>query len=241
MILKKNDFIVSCSALPGEPLHGPETMLKMCQAVIQGGAQALRLTSVEDIELIKKHVDVPIIGLIIDPSDDYEVFNTPSFEHVKRLHDAGADIVALDACSGTRPNGETLESIIKQAKEANIPLMADVDTYDNGILADQLGVDYITTARSGYSDATRELLTHEPNYVLMAKLVKHISTPLIAMGRIWTTEQAIHALELGVHSVVIGSAITKPRMVAKTFHDAIENFQAVQEYKQRNRDELAKY
>ena len=49
----KGQLIVSCQALPGEPLYGADHMAKMALAAKQGGAAAIRANSVTDILAIK--------------------------------------------------------------------------------------------------------------------------------------------------------------------------------------------
>lgn len=49
-------LIASCQALPGEPLHGSETMAKMAKAAEEGGAIAIRANSAEDVRAIKQAV-----------------------------------------------------------------------------------------------------------------------------------------------------------------------------------------
>ena len=59
----KGKLIVSCQAYPGEPMRCSETMAQMAQAAVEGGAAAIRCQGFRDIELIKKRVNVPVIGL----------------------------------------------------------------------------------------------------------------------------------------------------------------------------------
>ncbi|CAM5378079.1 Putative N-acetylmannosamine-6-phosphate 2-epimerase OS=Lysinibacillus sphaericus OX=1421 GN=nanE PE=3 SV=1 [Lysinibacillus sphaericus] len=60
----KRQLIVSCQALPEEPLHSPFIMGKMAYAAMLGGAKGIRANSIEDIREIKRMVELPIIGII---------------------------------------------------------------------------------------------------------------------------------------------------------------------------------
>ena len=56
-----------------------------------------------------------------------------------------------------------------------------------------------------------------PDFELLKKLVKNLDCPVILEGRIWEPFEADKAFELGAHSVVIGSAITRPQLITKRF------------------------
>jgi N-acylglucosamine-6-phosphate 2-epimerase len=56
-------LIVSCQALPDEPLFGAAHMAAMARAAIAGGAVAIRANTPADITAIRKAIDVPIVGL----------------------------------------------------------------------------------------------------------------------------------------------------------------------------------
>ena len=62
-------LIVSCQAYPGEPLRHPETMAQMAEAVVAGGAAAIRAQGLADISFIKGRTTVPLIGLWKDGHD----------------------------------------------------------------------------------------------------------------------------------------------------------------------------
>ena len=54
MIYLPQGLIVSCQALPEEPLHSSFIMSKMALAAYQGGAVGIRANSIEDIVAIRK-------------------------------------------------------------------------------------------------------------------------------------------------------------------------------------------
>lgn len=60
----KGKLIISCQALPNEPLHSPFIMGRMALAAKQAGAVGIRAQGVEDIKEVKKVTGLPVIGLI---------------------------------------------------------------------------------------------------------------------------------------------------------------------------------
>ena len=53
----KGHLIVSCQALPHEPLHSSFIMGRMAKAAAEGGALGIRANTKEDIAEIKQNVD----------------------------------------------------------------------------------------------------------------------------------------------------------------------------------------
>ena len=108
----KGHLIVSCQALPDEPLHSSFIMGRMARAAKWGGAKGIRANTVEDINEIQKEVDLPVIGIIKRVYGDCPVFITPTMKEIDELIEgAHPEIVALDATCRVRPDGRTLDEL----------------------------------------------------------------------------------------------------------------------------------
>jgi len=212
----RGGLIVSCQARPGMPLHGPDHMAAMARAAKLGGAVALRACGVEDIRAEKEATGLPVIGLEKIDTEGFEIYITPSLESMRRVAEAGADIVATDATSRARPDGRTLPDTLAAFRaEHATPLMADISTLDEGLAAADMGFDVVSTTMSGYTPYTPQ--QPGPDFDLLAALAGRLSIPVIAEGRIWTPEEAARALDLGAWAVVVGSAITRPEEITRRF------------------------
>lgn len=221
----KGGLIVSCQALKDEPLHGSDTMAKMALSVMHGGACGIRANTYEDIKAIKAEVDLPVIGIVKRIYDDSDVYITPTIKEVAEVIEAGAEIVALDCTNRTRPHNESLERLIENIRKQfpKMLIMADVSDYKEGIKAESLGVDFISTTLAGYTEYTANLVNmNMPDFNLIKELVNKVRIPIIAEGRINTPEQARMCLEYGAHAIVVGGAITRPRNITENFICEIE-------------------
>ncbi|MEP6559850.1 MAG: N-acetylmannosamine-6-phosphate 2-epimerase [Nakamurella sp.] len=212
-------LIVSCQAYPGEPLRHPETMAQMAEAVVTGGAVAIRAQGLADISFIKGRTAVPLIGLWKDGHDG--VFITPTLRHARAVRDAGAEIVAIDGTRRPRPDGRTLAETITDLHQTGPTLvMADCGSLDDALAARDGGADIIGTTLAGYT--TDRPRTDGPDLALLAEMVGHLpGIPIVAEGRIHTPAHAKAALDTGAHAVVVGTAITHPTTITSWFHQAL--------------------
>ncbi|QGR00214.1 N-acetylmannosamine-6-phosphate 2-epimerase [Paenibacillus psychroresistens] len=215
-------LVVSCQSFPGEPLYGPNYMASMAKAAVIGGAVGIRANSPEQIAEIKQEVQLPIIGLWKREFAGFDVYITPRFEDAKAVFEAGADVVAIDATHRPRPDGLTLEQTIRMLRELQIPVMADISTYEEGIAAEAYGADFISTTLSGYTSYSPQ--QKGPDLRLLARLAGIVRVPVVAEGRISTPQHAVQALELGATFVVVGGAITRPHQIVTGFTDALRSF-----------------
>ncbi|MEG0109064.1 MAG: N-acetylmannosamine-6-phosphate 2-epimerase, partial [Lachnospiraceae bacterium] len=132
-------LIVSCQALDNEPLHSSFIMGKMALAAKEGGAIGIRSNSVEDIKAIKAEVDLPVIGIIKIDYPGMASYITPTMKEVKALIEVGVDVLALDAT--INQDVEFLKSL--KILYPNQKFMADISTVEEGIIAEELGFDYV--------------------------------------------------------------------------------------------------
>lgn len=221
----KGKLIISCQALPGEPLYDPERSLMpyMARAAGQAGSPMIRANSVRDVAGIKKETGLPVIGLIKQVYEGYEGYITPTMKEVDGLVEAGADIIAMDCTDRKRGDGLTAAEYIRQVREKypDQILMADISNYEEGMDAWKNGVDLVSTTMSGYTDYTPKL--DGPDFELAKRLAGDLPIPVIGEGRVHTPEEAVHMLDMGVWAVIVGGAITRPLEIAQRFMRAIDN------------------
>ena len=219
----KGKVIVSAQAMPNEPFYDEKCMIAMMQSVIDGGASALRVAGKRDV-INATVFGVPVIGLTkpdkLPENWKSVVYITPGIKEVKELIEAGADIIAFDGTARLRPDGSTVEQIIKLIHFAGRYAMADISTFEEGVDCAKLGADIISTTLAGYTDESGEA-GFAPDFQLLEKLVNAIEKPVFLEGRIWYPEEVKKAFELGAHSVVIGSAITRPHLITRRFVEVI--------------------
>lgn len=220
----KGKLIVSCQALPYEPLHSSFIMGRMALAAMQGGAKGIRANTKEDIAEIKKNVDLPIIGIVKRDYADSEIYITPTMKEIRELMEVKPDIIALDATDRLRPEGKTLDEFFHEIKQAYPQqlLMADCATFEECVHADELGFDFIGTTMVGYTPASKGLKIDADDFKILRDVLKTVKHRVICEGNIDSPEKSRHVLDLGAYCVVVGSSITRPQLITKKYAQAIE-------------------
>ncbi len=220
----KGKIIVSCQAVPGEPLYVEEKsiMYLMARAAKQAGTPAIRTSSIRDVIAIKEETGLPVIGLIKIKSEGFESYITPTMKEVDELAAAGSDVIAFDCTAQKRGDGKTIDEFIAEVRKKypDAILMADISTYEEGINAWRLGVDMVGTTMSGYTAHSPK--TDGPDYELVKRLSAEVDIPVIGEGRVHSPEQAVEMLNAGAFAVVVGGAITRPLEIAQRFIKAVE-------------------
>ena len=217
-------MIISCQAVPGEPLYVEEEsiMYLMARAAKQAGSPAIRTSSIRDVVAIKKETGLPVIGLVKVQYEGYESYITHTMKEVDDLVAAGSDVVALDCTMRRRGDGRTINEFVAEirSKYPELILMADISTYEEGMNAVKCGVDIVGTTMSGYTAYSPK--TDGPDYELMRRLARDAGVPVIGEGKIHDPAQAAEALRTGIWAIVVGGAITRPLEIARRFMDAIQ-------------------
>lgn len=217
----KGTVIVSVQAMPSEPLYLEKCMAAMMKSVVTGGAGGLRVAGVRDVKNAKRLFTIPVIGItkpnVIPKNWKEIVYITPTVKDVISLIEAGADIIAMDGTQRKRPDNEKLADLIKYIHINKRIAMADISTVEEGIKAAEAGADVLSTTLAGYTLESANSPANEPDFELLKQLVEQSNLPVILEGRIWEPKQVDKAFELGAHSVVIGSAITRPQLITKRF------------------------
>jgi len=212
-------LIVSAQAYPGEPMRHPQTIAQVAASAVTGGAAAVRVQGLADIQFTRSAVEVPVIGLWKDGHDG--VFITPTAHHALAVAQAGAHIVALDGTRRPRPDGQTLEQTIDRVHDQSPALvMADCGSLDDALAATAAGADLVGTTLAGYTG--ERAATDGPDLELVAAIAEAgLGLPLVAEGRIRTPAQARAALDAGAFAVVVGTAITHPASITGWFDAAL--------------------
>ena len=237
-------LIVSCQAFPGSPFCRAEFIAAFAKSAERGGAGGIRACWAENIRAVKAAVKLPVIGINKVTSGESmrpdRVYITPSFEAAAEVIEAGCDILGMDMT----PRGRTwseIGALVEQIKKAfpDIPIMADISTLEEGVMAEQLGADIVSTTLSGYTlesirqmggdtpallaeyQKTGEIPEFPPDYALIAALKERISVPINAEGRFWERADVQKGFASGADMVTVGAAITAPEAITKRFVHSI--------------------
>ena len=230
----QNGIIVSCQAVPGNPLEREcsRNMLLMAECAVKGGAAGFRVNSPENIKPIKEMFpDIPVIG-IWKVDTDNPVYITPTMKEVDALAELGCEIIAADCTNQINDEGKYAWEIIRQIKEKypDIVIMADIATLEDAKIAAREGADIIATTMSGYTAQSKvQVVDQTPDGTPDFELLKEIRDAnlgcfILFEGRIWTREEAVECFRMGADCICIGKAITNPYKITARFVNAVSEF-----------------
>ena len=220
----KGKLVVSCQALPHEPLHSSFIMGRMALAAKEGGAMGIRANTREDIREIQSQVDLPVIGIVKRDYEDSSIYITPTMKEVEELMEVQPEIIALDETGGLRPGNLTLDDFFHQVKERypDQLWMADCSTIEEALHADELGFDFIGTTMVGYTPQSKGDQIEADDFRIIREILANVKHRVIAEGNINTPEKARRVIDLGAFCVVVGSCITRPQLITKSFAEGLE-------------------
>ena len=99
--------------------------------------------------------------------------------------------------------------------------MADCSTVEEAVYASDIGFDYIGTTLVGYTNQSKGQKIEVDDFKIIREILKQVDTPVIAEGNINSPEKARRVLDLGVHTVVVGSSITRPQLITEKYVNKI--------------------
>ena len=218
-------LIVSAQALSGNPFRNSQALALMAESAAIGGASAIRANGVEDISAMRKVVSIPIIGIDKRVDSSGRTVITPDFEGAKRIYEAGASIIALDATFYPSDIAEDRQTLINRIhEELGIPVMADISTFEEALYAAKMGVDAVSTTLAGYVPGALHTADelYVPDFTLLSQIVSaKLPCKVVAEGRIWGGQDIKEAFNLGADAVVIGKAITNPIAITRYYNSFI--------------------
>lgn len=221
----KGGLIVSCQIEKHAPCYHEDIVELMVKSAIWGGACGLRLNGIENIQKIRKTTDLPIIGLVKVFSDETDIFMTPTMNEVRSVIEAGADIVAIDGTDRMIKDRKGYDIIPDIKKEfPDTVIFADVRDEADALASLALGADIVAPTFYRFKKDAKS--SDLPDWEMFAKMCQVCKDKGIVMmeGKIWTPDDAIRAFHYGAHSVVIGSAITRPHLIMRRFYDHVNGY-----------------
>ena len=221
---KKNNFIIkglkksliaSCQPIPKGPLDSSSFILASAKASIIGGAKALRIEGFKNLKVVKKNINLPVIGIKKRISSKYPIIITPLLSDVEKLAESGADIIAFDSTLRNRPF--SVNKLISKIHSYNKLAMADCSSVKDALNAFDNGADILSTTLSVYTGD--KPIPKNPDFKLLDSLIKKFKVPIIAEGRFNTPALFKKAIDAGAHSVVVGTALNRIELITRSFLD----------------------
>lgn len=213
--LLQGGFVASCQPVDDGPMDFPQIVSAMAQACVNGGANALRIEGIANLQAVRGKVKVPIIGIVKRDLESSPIRITPFLQDIEQLAKAGADIIAVDGTK--RPRPVELDTALAHIHSFGCVAMADCSNLDEGLYCRDLGFDIIGSTMSGYTGGK---IPEEPDYQLVREL-KKAGCFVMAEGRYNTPELAKLAMQAGADCVTVGSALTRLEHITRWFVEAV--------------------
>ena len=212
-------LIVSVQPEASSVLSPPAFVAELAACAIANGAAGVRIEGAERIAAVRSRCGgVPLVGLIKHSVEGFEPYITANVPDVKRVLDAGADIVAFDATSRARPDGSALADTIELIHQRGAIAFADCAQIEDARSALESGADVIGTTLCGY---TRETKTAKLPALDLVTAIRALGAAFtVCEGGIGNPSEAAAAFAAGADAVVVGTAITNIDLLVRRFADA---------------------
>lgn len=214
-------LIVSCQARVGWPMYGTQIMAAFARAAMEGGAAGIRAAGPDNISAIKERVDLPIMGINKQFSNDCDIYITPTWEAAHEILEVGIDIIALDATPRRRPGNEQVGDIVARIRKEypDVLIMGEISTLDEARAALPMGFDLISTTLAGYTVESSNVTRTATR--LVREITQITDTPVIAEGKVRCEQDAVDMLDAGALAVVVGTSITRPEVITNRYVEAL--------------------
>jgi N-acylglucosamine-6-phosphate 2-epimerase len=212
----RGGLIVSVQAEPTSVLGQPETIALLARCVVANGAAGVRIEGAARIRAVRAAVDVPIVGIVKRAHPGFEPYITSTFDEVRAVAEAGADVVAFDATDRRRAGGATPAALVAEIRRLGLLAMADCAVEADGAAA--AGADVVATTLAGYTAATAGRAL--PALDLVASLAARHAF-VVCEGGIATAEAARAAFAAGAAAIVVGTAITNVDALTRRFAEVV--------------------
>lgn len=215
----KHSFFVSCQAKQNSHLNKPEILLRIAKDVISAGAYGIRAEGIDNLIVMNKGLDVPIISLVKTKFDDGSVCITRKMSQVEKLAEIESKLIAIDGTERIQ-DGLTGPKFISKIKKRfpNTKIIADISTLKEAKKSVDYGADYVATTLNGYTPWTISGSSKRFDFHFLDSLCNEIKpNQLIAEGRISDPKTLSKIFKYNLHCVVVGKAITDPSYLCKKF------------------------
>jgi N-acylglucosamine-6-phosphate 2-epimerase len=210
----RGGLIVSVQADDGSAIDRPDVLAAMAEAAVRNGAAGIRARSLACLTLMRKAIEVPLIGLVKIAYDGFEPYITPTVADAEAVAASGADIVAFDATGRPRPDRSSIADTVRAIMTAGKLAMADCATFDDAARAAEAGAHIVATTLSGYTPQTSGRAL--PDLDLIERMAT-LDTFVVCEGGVHDPAQLRAAFERGADAVVVGTAITNVDWLVQRF------------------------
>src|SRR5699024_5550608 len=194
-------------------MRTPETMRRVAQAVVAGGAAGVRAQGIEDIAEMRAHLTVPIIGLVRGGED--AAFFTPPLVSALAWLGAGAASARMVGTRLARRDGRSVAEVIAAVRGAGAAVMVHCAETADVLACAEAGADIIGTTLAGYAPGRPK--TPGPDLDFVREAAAAVDVPIMAEGRYHAPADVEAGFAAGAFSVTVGTAITHPATITTWF------------------------